>query len=501
MIWKWFVGACLCFSVSVLALTPSFEETRRNFQKSDALLLDRNGVVLQERRVSSRSRTLDWISINDISPAFKDAVLVAEDHRFYAHHGVDYLAMVSAAWTGLINGKNGRGASTLSMQVASFLRPSLQNTHGRKTLWQKWMQMEAAWELEKVWSKAQIFEAYLNVVSFRGELHGIAAAARGIFGKSAHGLDEWESVVLASLIRAPNATVEKVTKRACALERRKKHNASCGEIEQLVPKALGVAYSVRPLANLAPHVAQQLLPPCREQNCKAESVRSTLRADLQSFASQKLKQALLPLKTQNVQDGAVLVADNQTGEVLAYVGNTGDTASQYFVDGVKARRQAGSILKPFLYALAFEKRLLTPASVLDDSPLDIPVSGGVYRPQNYDSLFHGRVTSRIALASSLNVPAVKTLLLVKIDSFLKTLQDLDFGDLKEAEIYGPSLALGSADITLWEVVRAYRALAHGGVVGDLMLRLGESRGRRKEFFRKKRRIWLVMFCRIEKVEV
>ena len=176
-----------------------------------------------------------------------------------------------------------------------------------------------------------------------------------------------------------------------------------------------------------------------------------------------------------MRDGAALVVDNASGEILAYAGNIGEQSSARFVDGIRAMRQAGSTLKPLIYALAFDQRILTPASLMDDSPLDIPVAGGVYRPKNYDNRFHGMVTARVALASSLNVPAVKTLNLIGINPFVETLQRLDFRNIREPDYYGLSIALGSADITLWDLVAAYRALANGGVWSPLRLTAGETR--------------------------
>jgi penicillin-binding protein 1C len=176
------------------------------------------------------------------------------------------------------------------------------------------------------------------------------------------------------------------------------------------------------------------------------------------------------LRSQNVTDGAVLVIENRTGEILAYVSLSGDPAHGRFVDGVQAKRQAGSTLKPFLYALAFDKKILTPASVLEDTPLDIAVFAGIYQPRDYDSEFKGLVTSRTALASSLNVPAVKTLSLVGLEPFLITLRHVGIKGLnEEGDFYGPSLALGSIDVSLWELVNAYRCLANSGQWSELRL--------------------------------
>ena len=176
-----------------------------------------------------------------------------------------------------------------------------------------------------------------------------------------------------------------------------------------------------------------------------------------------LRHNILSLRKKNVHDSAAIVIENSTGHVLAYIGSMSDLSSAKYVDGVQAKRQAGSALKPFLYARAFDQRLITPSTRIEDSPLDIPVFSGVYRPRNYDNQFHGPVTARVALASSLNVPAVKVLNWVGVDAFVHTLKDLKFSHLQSPEFYGPSLALGSADVSLWELTNAYRVLANHGI--------------------------------------
>src|SRR5262249_53509410 len=153
--------------------------------------------------------------------------------------------------------------------------------------------------------------------------------------------------------------------------------------------------------------------------------------------TETLRRHLLAVRAQRVEDGTVLVVDNATGEILAYVGGSGELSGAPYVDGVQARRQAGSTLKPFLYGLALERRVLTPASLLEDTPLDLAVAGGLYRPQNYDDHFKGLVTVRTALASSLNVPAVRTLTLIGAEAFIQQLRRLGFVGLMESgEYYG-----------------------------------------------------------------
>jgi penicillin-binding protein 1C len=200
-----------------------------------------------------------------------------------------------------------------------------------------------------------------------------------------------------------------------------------------------------------------------------KQVVSTLDGNLQRFVTDVLRHHLAGLRERHVLDGAALVTENETGHVLAYVGNIGEGSSARHVDGIRARRQAGSTLKPFLYGLAFEKRILTPASLLDDSPLDVPTPRGIYSPGNYDNLYRGLIPARVALASSLNIPAVRTLALIGEDPFVQQMERLGITGLRDGDHYGLSLALGTADICLWELVNAYRALANRGLWSPLTL--------------------------------
>ncbi len=458
---------------------PTFPEVRRAYVKSDSVLLDRHGEILQELRVDHDRRRLDWTPLQNISPALAEAVIQAEDRRFYKHPGVDYRSIGAAVIKGLTS-ESLRGASTITMQLASLLDRELQSRKARRSFGQKWKQGLAALELEKTWAKNEILEAYLNLVTFRGELQGIAAAARGLFGKDPHGLDQLESLILASYIRSPNAKVESVAKRASHLGQQLEWKTGDPEISSRIRQMVLGANPLRPQVALAPHVARQLLqgqPPGTALPC-------TLDRRIQQYASDQLAHHLSLLRSQNVKDGGVLVVDNRTGGVRAYVSHSGEPSLSRFVDAVRAKRQAGSTLKPFLYALAFEERILTPASVLDDSPLDISVLSGLYRPRNYDSQFQGLVTSRVALASSLNVPAVRALSLVGIEPFLIKLRQLGIKELNESgDFYGPSLAVGSADVSLWELVNAYRTLANGGQWNELrLIPGGNSAFRKKQIF-------------------
>lgn len=220
---------------------------------------------------------------------------------------------------------------------------------------------------------------------------------------------------------------------------------------------LGPARSLALDPGLAPHLANRLLT---EPGLRVET---TIDARIQRIAIRALRRQLQGLGGTRARDGAVIVADNATGEILAWVGGIGGASTAPSVDGANSYRQAGSTLKPFLYALGLEKGYLTPASILDDSPVQLDTASGLYVPQNYDRAFKGPVSARAALAGSLNVPAVRTLLLTGVEPFRDRLWDTGYRGLTESgEYYGYSLALGSAEVTLVEQAAAYRSLARGG---------------------------------------
>jgi penicillin-binding protein 1C len=441
-----------------------FAAVRGGWHASDAWLLDRNGEPLSRVRIDRLRRRGDWVTADEVSPALTAAVLASEDKRFREHGGVDWLAMVSALRQTAAGER--RGGSTLTMQLASYLNPALE-TGGRRNLIDKWRQMRQALALERAWDKDQILEAWLNLTPFRGEVEGVDAASRVLLGKRASGLDRVESALLAGLVRAPNSSTSRAARRACALLAHDER--ACLNAKVLAEQGLRAGQLRSEIDGDAPHLARKLLTQ------PGERLISTLDARLQRFASETLQRHLRELDGRNVEDGALIVIDNATGEALAWVGSSGELSHAYEVDGVIAPRQAGSTLKPFLYALALERRQLTAASILDDTPLAVPTPSGLYVPQNYDHSFKGSVSLRSALASSLNVPAVRTLTLIGYESFYRQLKTLGLETLtRDADHYGFALALGGADVTLVELTNAYRTLANGGRTGMIRTTRSET---------------------------
>ncbi len=447
---------------AALAKTPlngnplSFEAFKSAVQLSDGLLLDRRGKVLASKRVALNARRLDWVSLPDVSPAFVEALLLAEDQRFFSHSGVDWQSVVGSAWDNAFAG-NKRGASTLSMQVAALLNTALLRRASGRTLTQKWNQMQAAMDLEQSWQKTQILEAYFNTIFFRGELQGLSAASWGLFNKAPSGLDKTEAALLASLIRAPNASPAAVAQRSCVILKATLATKQC-DAGAMVFALKSATLKPKPYRNDAPHVADALI------DANSLTATTTLDSTLQRSAKRILTDQLAGIHRQGAQDGALVVLDNATGDVLAYIGSSGELSQAALVDAAQAPRQAGSTLKPLLFAMAIEQQRLTAATLLDDSPVSIPTDAGLYTPHNYDEQFIGDVSVRKALASSLNIPAVRALALLKAGDFHHQLQRLGFTSLnRDAAHYGLSLALGSADVRLIELSNAYRALANGGL--------------------------------------
>jgi penicillin-binding protein 1C len=455
-----FAALAACAAVQA-APVKSFAQVQREFRSSDAVLFDRHGEVLQQMRLNPRERRLSWTRLEDVSPALRNALVASEDKRFYQHAGVDWNAVAAAAWGNLWNSRT-RGASTITMQLAGLLDEELRRSGGSRSTGQKLSQALTAQDLERSWRKDQILEAYLNMVSFRGELVGVHALSRVLFDKHPSGLDQSEAAIAVALIRAPNASATRVAQRACSILREQKAAEACRDLEgvtQLRLARLGARHdpaAASAAPQLAPHIARKLL------KTAGQPVYSTLDAGVQRFARDTLTRQLAALADRHIEDGAVLVLDNASGDVLAWVGSSGSLSDAADVDGVVALRQAGSTLKPFLYQLALERKSLTAASILDDSPINLATASGLYLPQNYDRQFKGLVSLRTALGSSLNVPAVRTLIDVTPERMFRRLQDLGFQLRESGDYYGYSLALGSADVSLLALTNAYRTLANQG---------------------------------------
>lgn len=445
-------GAGIGFVTITTPRISQFKEIRSKFVSSDLYLLDSSAQLLHQWRQDKKERSFSWTEFKDVAPVLISSVLKSEDKSFYSHVGIDYAAVLASIYQRLFKNSS-RGSSTISMQLVKLIAVDKNIYQG---FFGKMRQFWGATLLEASWSKEQILEAYLNLVPFRGEYRGLTGISWAMFFKKPSGLTLTESALLAVLIRSPNAKTNEWSARACWQEKK-----LCNEFQSLTSD------SNRNFINSLPdqhalHLAQRL----NRDGYKGEVVTS-VRKDLQLYVIEAVQSQIRSLENQNVHDAAVIVIENDTGEVWSYVGGSGLKPQKNYVDGVQAFRQAGSTLKPFLYATAFEKKLLTAESWIEDSAVDIVFERGIYTPKNHDRQFYGWVQVKTALASSLNVPAVKVFKLLNDESFWDKLRALGFRNLKEADHYGPALALGVADINLEDLTQAYRTLARRGLYSPL----------------------------------
>ena len=445
--------------VGVLRIDASVEPARGG----SVQFSDRNGLPLGVvLAAGARRRTA--VRLADMSPAFLEAIVCVEDARFYRHPGIDPLALARASAQLLAGDAVHSGASTITMQLAR-LRENLPSTP-RAKLREMWM----ALRIEAGTPKNKILEAYANALPMGGNIYGIEAAAQTYFGEPAADLDLAQSALLAALPNDPVNLNPRTHWRALRARQRfvLARMQRCGAIDAAAVKSAtnerlhlfkpvrGVLAGAHFLFGLAPLVS-----------AGTASVQTTLDRPLQTFVETQLRALLATLASRNVHQGAALVLDNRSGDVLAYAGSADyfDDENRGRNDGVAALRQPGSALKPFLYELALERGAIESNTVLADVPVTYAIPGGrLYQPADYSNAYAGPVRVRAALANSLNVPAVRVLAQTGTAAFLDRLHDLGFTHLnRPASYYGLGLTLGGGEVTLRELTTAYLTMARRGV--------------------------------------
>jgi penicillin-binding protein 1C len=475
----------LVFSI-LFARTPSFQKVTELALGSDRVLLAADGQVVQTLRTDFSKRRLAWHPLASFTEELRVAVIGAEDRRFFSHPGVDFLGL-GRAILALFSQESVQGASTISMQLGDLIQPEVLTENRsipKGSVLHKISQMSRALALEIRWNKAQILEAYLNLIHLRGEFQGVPAVTEAYFKKKTLALDAAEAAVVATMISSPNQGQVALKRRTCLLVKRLAiHNAAFAAAADCSTTDLAVETLIRAHPTLptqlgsSPHLARRLFKTHRD----ATILQSTINAQLQNEVQAILEKNLAALRNSNVNDSAAIVIENRTGKVLAYVGAVTSSSSPH-VDGVEAYRQAGSTLKPFLYGKALDLKLLTAASILNDEPTAISWEGNIYRPTNYDRQFYGTVSIREALASSLNVPAVKIVTIVGLQRSYQVLKTLRLTNLKDQDFYGVSMALGAVDVRLDELTNAYRMLANSGEWSPLIFKENEVQAPSEHLF-------------------
>ncbi len=429
--------------------------------------LDRNGELLRIT-LSPSEKYRVRLPLEQISPYLRKGFILYEDRYFFLHPGVNPVSVSRAVIQNLGGGRIVSGASTLSMQIARMLynRP--------RTVFSKILEMFNAIQLEFYYSKNELLEIYLNMIPMGGNIEGVGAAAYFYFGKNALDLSLSETALLIGIPNSPNQNrpdlyPENARKMELAVLSRiyKEMGISLGEAEKAAGNILRIQRHENPF--LCPHLIE-----AGKKGDPGFIRKTAIDLNIQYYCESVLSKYSADHKKKEIYNGAIIVADNETGEVLAYAGSPDyyDREHNGQVNGCAVRRSPGSALKPFIYARALEEGMLTPQGLVYDIPKTFEDS---FTPENFSKSCHGIVTAEYALINSLNIPAVRleeSLNGKGLSYVLKKIFPEDRDILIDRA--GLSLPLGSFAVSLEEAVSLYRMLARGGIYSPLKFYLNEN---------------------------
>jgi penicillin-binding protein 1C len=444
------------------ALDAIFPPDMSRYRATSTEVTARDGALL--RAFITRDGT--WRLRTDpsqVEPRYVAMMLAAEDRHFHGHPGIDPVAMLRAAgqWVGY--GHIVSGGSTVTMQVARLLEPHPRSLVG------KIHDIVRAVQLERRYSKDQILAIYLTLAPFGGNIEGVRAASLAYFGKEPASLTDEEAALLVALPQSPSR--RRPDRHPEAATRARDHVlARLAAADAIDPQRAReaseqpVTVTRRPFPFTAPQFAAGL---ARHAAAGAQ-IRSTIDAPVEAGV-----QGVVARETAGLDPKvgvAVLVVDNRTRAIRAFVSGRGPDSEGSFLDLTATRRSPGSALKPFVYGLAFDSLMLHPDTLIDDSPLDI----AGYEPQNFDREWHGTVTARQALQQSLNIPAIRVMERVGPDRFIARLRQAGATLRLPHGKPGLAVVLGGLGINLRDMTMLYTGLADGGTIAPLAMEEGAA---------------------------
>ncbi|THU32018.1 penicillin-binding protein 1C [Niastella caeni] len=392
--------------------------------------------------------------LEEISPLLRKTIVEKEDRYFYSHPGVNALAIVRAFAKNIFRRKRTSGASTITMQVARALEPK------RRTYFNKMVEMFRALQLEWKYSKNEILQLYLNLVPYGGNIEGVKSASILYFKKNPDHLSLAEITALSIIPNRPSTLIMGKHNDRIVKERNRWLQQFANdkiftqkEIADALSEPLTATRGTIP--QLIPHLARKL----KQQG--GDIIKTNIELNTQLKTEKLVADYVRILTLKNIRNAAVIIIDNQTHNVITYVGsaNFNDTIDGGQVNGANAIRQPGSTLKPLLYGLCIDEGLMTPKAIISD----VAVNYNGYAPENYDKQFNGYVTMEYALEHSLNIPAVKGLQLLGKDPFIQKLAECNFQQIKKDQRkLGLSLILGGCGATLEELTGLYSIFSNNG---------------------------------------
>lgn len=447
-------------------------------------IMDRNGELLYEI-YDDQNRTP--IKIEELPDYLKEATIAIEDKNFYRHHGFDTGGLLRALWK-TITGQRLEGGSTITQQLVKVALLTPERTLSRKI-------KEAILTIatEVLYSKSQILEMYLNHIPYGGTAYGIEAAAHRFFDKDAKDLTLPESALLVGLPQAPSAyspfaNPDSAKARQTQVLTRMVEDKYITQEESAIAKNEELTYADSGTDIRAPHfvmyVRQLLEEKYGVQKLEQGGLRvtTTLDVQLQDVAQASLSAELVNLKKLKISNGAALVTNPSTGEILTMIGS-----KDYFSEDIDGKvnvttrlRQPGSSIKPLNYALGIETKIITPSTMILDTPICFESVGQPnYCPKNYDNTFRGLTQIRFDLGNSLNIPAVKVLALNSVEGFISFARKMGITSWKDPSQYGLSLTLGGGEVTMTDMTTAFGVFANQGIKVPLrpILKVEDSTGK------------------------
>lgn len=449
---RWFMYIFFLLGIGYLFCLP-----RQLFQDPYSTVLeDRNGRLLGARIAADEQWRFP--AMDSVPYKFATAIITFEDKRFYSHFGVDPLATGRALRLNISQGEVVSGGSTLSMQVIRMSRKG----QGR-TIPEKIFEMILASRMEWRYDKEEILALYTSHAPFGGNVVGLDAAAWKYFGRSANKLSWSEAATLAVLPNAPSLihpgrNRDALQKKRDFLLDKLYQNQSIDSLSCALAKLEPLPQRPKSLPSYAPHLLEKVHQQHLAQKSERTILASTLHRETQRQLNEIVKQHYYSLRQNGIHNAAVLLLEVETGDVLAYVGNTPCTADDQgcAVDIIPSRRSTGSILKPFLYASMLNEGELLPDMLVPD----VPSYYSGYNPTNYNRSYQGAVPASRALARSLNIPAVRMLSRYGVPRFQHNLQRYGLTTLdRPASEYGLTLVLGGAEASLWDLAGTYASMA------------------------------------------
>lgn len=419
------------------------------------LITDKKGEILHAF-LSTDEKWRMYVELKEITPTLRKAILAKEDKYFNYHFGVNPVAIFRAAFNNITKNRRTSGASTITMQVVRMLNPD------ERTYWNKISEILRAIQLEIFYSKDEILQMYLNLVPYGSNIEGIKSASYLYFQKSPDRLSLAEVTTLAIIPNRPTS-LRLGTKNPLIVEERNKWLKRFQQAKlfdnQLINDALREPLTVarHEAPKDAPHLSLRLKKQFADEAIIHASVSKAIQAKVEQMVANYMNRT----RAMNINNAAVLVINNETMQVEAYVGSAGfnDKLDGGQVDGVQAIRSPGSALKPLLYATAFDKGIITPKNIIND----VPTNFNGFEPENFDRKFNGKVSVEFALANSLNIPAVKVVKDLTKTVLIEQLKKADFQTVKKQEKeLGLSIVLGGCGVTLEEMTQLYAAFANDG---------------------------------------